>query len=466
MIIDPLVPSPLNRPVRFGFGNGGFDTPFQTFHSFWPGGRWAHQHAANADDHLANGLLIPAMEEHVKAAEAYLAAIERSNDDSAKRTLRLLYNEHCKAVKDLQRKIDKLKEEGKDPTLPQKLDRLPPSTTSNSRPQYGVPRSAPSPPPQRPMYESQNMVDESFMLLAGQRSDPGDAFNQFWNIMQGMLDNLSQPVAFATVPLGNESNLGPGTKTPPRRDGSLSSDTDVEEPMLSRFTRRIGMNRDGHSTLRGSSLKTTSTKPDEDFDDGVFDDDTIGDDLSESFLLIPTGNEMSPSALRKENISLKQEIGVIQKRLEATERVLQLRKEQDTHLRDSIFQATREAQRAMGASMVVPRSGGLDFSGLNLNVSPVPLPGINSGREAQYARRVKELEEELRGLRIENEKNARLLPHHKAMIVKFRERWEKLKESAKRKKEAKAAAGAATSSVREKIVEEPEVEEELDNAGV
>lgn len=148
----------------------------------------------------------------------------------------------------------------------------------------------------------------------------------------------------------------------------------------------------------------------------------MGDELSESFFLIPTGNEASPAALRKENASLKKEVEVMQKRLEATERVLQLRKEQDTQLRDSIFQATREvapahlkrwhvlmdffkAQRAMGASMVVPRSGGLDFSAMNINVPPVPIPGLNSGREAQYARRVKELEEELRGLRMENEKN-------------------------------------------------------------
>jgi hypothetical protein len=106
------------------------------------------------------------------------------------------------------------------------------------------------------------------------QSDPGDAFNQFWNIMQGMLDNLSQPVAFATIPLGNDSNPASGTKTPPlpRRDGSLSSDTDVEEPMLSRLTRRIGMNRNGRSALRGSLLGTSSTKPDDDFDDSLFDE--------------------------------------------------------------------------------------------------------------------------------------------------------------------------------------------------
>jgi hypothetical protein len=50
------------------------------------------------------------------------------------------------------------------------------------------------------------------------------------------------------------------------------------------------------------------------------------------------------------------------------------------------------------------------------------------------------------------------------MIVRFRERRDKLKESAKRKKEAKAAAEAGMTGVREKIVEEPEAEEELDHA--
>ncbi|KAF5386747.1 hypothetical protein D9615_001828 [Tricholomella constricta] len=423
----------------------------------------AHQHAANAEDNLGNGLLIPAAEEHLKAAEAYQAAVERSNDESvqslvAKRTLRLLYNEHCKAAKEINRKIEKLKEEGKDPSLPQKLE-LPQFSAPRSSAHLGITRSTPSTPPLRPMTDSQNTVDESFMLLAGQRSDPGDAFNQFWNIMQGMLDNLSQPVAFATVPLGN-TEAASGVRTPPtpRRDASLSSDTDsADEPMFSRFTRRIGIGRDGNKAGRKSTLSVAMSSYDDEFDEGLFDEESLGDELSESFFVIPSGNEPTPAALKRENVTLKLEADAMKKRLEATERVLQLRKEQDLQLRDSIFQATREAQRAMGASMVGQRTG-LDLSSLNLNVPAVPLPGITSGREAQYARRLKELEEELRGVRAENEK-------HKAMIAKFRERWEKLKDSAKRKKEAKAAAAAVSMSTREKIVEEPEAEEELDGTG-
>lgn len=40
----------------------------------------AHQHAANAEDFLNEGLLIPAAEEHAKAAKAFLQCEEKSND--------------------------------------------------------------------------------------------------------------------------------------------------------------------------------------------------------------------------------------------------------------------------------------------------------------------------------------------------------------------------------------------------
>lgn len=178
--------------------------------------------------------------------------------------------------------------------------------------------------------------------------------------MQGMLDNLSQPVAFATVPLGNQdpstSRPTSGTKPPPareglRKDNSFSSDTDYEEPMLSRFTRRMGI-----GSVRDSGKQKATPLDTEDFEDDLFDEGTShlfltenlvdilqeGDHLSESFCLIPSGDEPSPAALKKENTSLRAETAALQKRLKATERMLQMRKEQDVHLRDSIFQATRE----------------------------------------------------------------------------------------------------------------------------
>ncbi|KAJ4480547.1 hypothetical protein C8J55DRAFT_513126 [Lentinula edodes] len=413
----------------------------------------AHQHAANAEDYMNSGLLVPASEEHFKAAEAYTAAVDCTEDASTKHTLQMLCNEHRRTGKELLRKIAKLESEGKDPTEPQKSNQI----QSNSNPQTiaGSSRIIHTAPPQQHLTDSQVTVDESFMLLAGQRSDPGDAFNQFWNIMQGMLDNLSQPVAFATVPLGVEAS--PGTSSP-RRDSSLSSDTESEEPIVSRLTRKLGMGRSTsamQSKTLSRSLKTPISSELELEDDDFFDE---GDDLSGSFYVIPSESTMA--FLKKENVTLKAEIELTQKRLEASERVLQMRKEQDMQLRESIVQASKEAQRAMGASFVGQRGQiAPDFASVNLNVpaSALPIPGIHTAREGQYMRKVKELEEELRSLRNENEKN-------KAMIAKFRERWEKLKESAKRKKESKAAAEAAQ-AVRERIVEEPETEDELDRGG-
>ena len=49
----------------------------------------------------------------------------------------------------------------------------------------------------------------------------------------------------------------------------------------------------------------------------------------------------------------------------------------------------------------------------------------------------------------------------RAMIVKFRERWDKLKESARKKKQAKATA-ESTSVVNDRIEEDPEAEAELE----
>src|SRR6266404_3623126 len=123
----------------------------------------------------------------------------------------------------------------------------------------------------------------------------------------------------------------------------------------------------------------------------------------------------------------------------------------------------------MGASFHAAQRTGqstFDLSSLNLNLVPAPPPVVpinaNRDREAQLSRRVKELEEELRTMRVDNEKQVRIVfvsfnfpplkeTLQKAMIAKFRERWDKLKESAKRKREAKAAVEVQHAPVHERI---------------
>jgi hypothetical protein len=107
--------------------------------------------------------------------------------------------------------------------------------------------------------------------------------------MQGMLDNLSQPVAFATIPLSQEPVQSSSTPidqhTPDtRRDsGNASSDTDLEEPILSKFSRKIGLrSKVGDRSRRmqkatspvASQGPRSSNKNDLDFD-GEEDDDFL-----------------------------------------------------------------------------------------------------------------------------------------------------------------------------------------------
>jgi len=90
----------------------------------------------------------------------------------AKRTLRMLYNEQLKESRELNRRIEKLREEGKDPSLPQ------PTTTSNIQPKNAlIPHRAMTSSPQvpghmespQPVQRMTDTVDESFMLLGGQQ---------------------------------------------------------------------------------------------------------------------------------------------------------------------------------------------------------------------------------------------------------------------------------------------------------
>ena len=80
----------------------------------------------------------------------------------------MLHNEHMRLGKDLQRRIAKLREENKDPSLPQKPPRS--SAGQNTNVPAPPPQPVPSPPPQPQgkLSDSQQTVDESFMLL-GQR---------------------------------------------------------------------------------------------------------------------------------------------------------------------------------------------------------------------------------------------------------------------------------------------------------
>ena len=90
-----------------------------------------------------------------------------------------------------------------------------------------------------------------------------------------MVENLSQPVAFATAPLAVDE-LQSNNVEALQRNGSLSSDTDLEEPMVRRITRRIGIGRDNSKVKKSSGLSQSQSPAsfsvdDDEFDEGDFE---------------------------------------------------------------------------------------------------------------------------------------------------------------------------------------------------
>jgi hypothetical protein len=160
----------------------------------------------------------------------------------------------------------------------------------------------------------------------------------------------------------------------------------------------------------------------------------VDDELAESFFLIPSSANTKPasasnSPLQQENATLKAELQAAQKQLAMQEQQLRKRADQDRELRASIVVAKQEvglssvahsslltpsllqAQRAMASSMVIqPPPRGQPNMGPPIG-SVLPdlgtLPFMPGGLVGDQSKRVRELEEEVRFLKVENEKQAR-----------------------------------------------------------
>ena len=65
------------------------------------------------------------------------------------------------------------------------------------------------------------------------QTDPQDPFNHFWSMLEGMLDNLSQPVAFTSAPLvPPETQAEKGASN--ARDGSSGDETGEKNGLVQR----------------------------------------------------------------------------------------------------------------------------------------------------------------------------------------------------------------------------------------
>jgi len=81
------------------------------------------------------------------------------------------------------------------------------------------------------------------------------------------------------------------------------------------------------------------------------------------------------------------------------------------------------------------------------NQTSIPPTSVSPRADAHYVTRIAELEEKVRLLQVQDVAN-------KASLTKYKERWEKVKESMRKKKASKAASEAVKNRIEEEV--EPE----------
>ncbi|RHZ78227.1 hypothetical protein Glove_166g265 [Diversispora epigaea] len=443
----------------------------------------AHAFANAAEEFEEKEQWAKAMEAHFRAAEKFLLAMNYTSDPEAVRTLKLLYANHTRQGKESQRRVQQVNQRMqqspkqttqahlknpshvKKSTNQSKLNVTSSQSESNSshekqeshpainsrntnekftsRPginrllsdsnlkrnitlsdsaiSIGMTRDTPSVSLDTSSITDKT-IDESYMLLRGNNDptddDDSDPFNKFWGIVESLVSKISNPVAFATVPLnGTDPNIlfDPSTIPPPlpfgngadvsngvSRDNNVSKVDELSAAMMESFfiipnEQKSHLRNEVQSHQRSSPSRMSNPSS------GRIESKNISNKTLEE--------------LSMENQQLKSILDTMSKRMLAYEKAA----EENSMLRSSILQFKNDFQKQakrIKVSQEMLRSTSV------MKTSPESST-INNVQYLQ--KRVKELEEELRFVKSDNEKQ-------KTLMKRYKERWDKLTESAKAKK--------------------------------
>ncbi|CAJ0825893.1 5140_t:CDS:10 [Entrophospora sp. SA101] len=212
----------------------------------------AHSFANAAEEFEDKEQYAKAMEAHFRAAEQFLNATNLTSDPEAVRTLKKLYSNHNRQAKDLQPEVFNSQGNNNKNTF-KIVNNVAIATTTpssnNSRNTgatiikgrigsqtnndtlevpNGIGRTIDSSlniaesTMTTTSSGSEKTIEESYMVLKGNNDstddDDSDPFNKFWGIVESLVQKISNPVAFATVPLNGtdsatqfDSNVMPST---------------------------------------------------------------------------------------------------------------------------------------------------------------------------------------------------------------------------------------------------------------
>ncbi|KAF9208490.1 tRNA 2'-phosphotransferase 1 [Haplosporangium sp. Z 27] len=314
---------------------------------------------------------------------------------------------------------------------------------------------------------SSAMIEESYTLIKNHAKDDSDPFNKFWEAVENLVLKISSPVAFTTIPLDGDDSLPPHSTTS-EEEPSAFNPTNI--PFAAQDGRRATDN-----TLRVSSNgRARQSKVHED-----------SSHMQESFFFIdsPSSSNSQPKAhSRSRSIPISdtdsistgsgrptsinkrsgsvgsasgtrytktlEEYAIENQQLKATldklsKRNLKLEKNLEGVMQMSIW--TKDVQRSamqLIKSQDVLRpmkqsiqdlSGGNILpqrkqaaAGLHSSISSNSFIGMNPGI---MQARLQELEAEVLQLKEENSKI-------NSLMKKYKQRWEDLKESAKKRRNA------------------------------
>ncbi|KAG9012887.1 hypothetical protein FRB90_006464, partial [Tulasnella sp. 427] len=164
-----------------------------------------HEHATLADELQAAGDLTRAIEEHRIAAAEYLKSVEYTADANLQITLRRMHAEQVRTAEELERRLQRERDSSRARGGPKSpYGHLPPGDRSPSRTPLHSPRSSVFRLQDSAMSDRTSASTESYFYLGGDLNDAGERFNRFWSNVEAQLDQLTQPVAFAALPLSGE----------------------------------------------------------------------------------------------------------------------------------------------------------------------------------------------------------------------------------------------------------------------
>jgi hypothetical protein len=279
-----------------------------------------------------------------------------------------------------------------------------------------------------------------------------EGFHRFYSTVESLLYKLSAPLAYAGLPLISEEPSTPPEsvkpKETPQKLKHTSSRSTTGEPDLTKFISRAALRASAHPAQGGDSFYVVPTTGHtvsyanilsfaekekrrmaasmHSADPGLFDDPDHDDFVDAHETPMPPspglkryGGKGKSSGIKElenvveelyiENKSLKDCIDQLSKRLHAFE------------------MSAQQSSLALQESMRMMRPA-----------SPVPSPSFpKSGEtEAKMSRKIKSLEEQVEAGEKEMRKLAKENEKLQTVVARYRDRWEKLKEGAKTRREA------------------------------